>query len=304
MTRLRLWISLLTASVVALIAILSVLDDRSESEWQRYEGWSVSVISISIAFSFFGALSSMLAPEMAMKVELPFIIIVLGFWCAGLPSILNPDQNLAVSPEFAISNANLFFFSYASLIFSLLLLGSWFEQKNGEDSTPTALGWVLLTSTSLIVMSSSIKVLQEDDCRRDASPYCNRTRFGIFGGMASGAMALIVVLLRKHVPMNCQAVVGFLLLILWACGVSYITFGSGPGTTLGSLYFATWSSFFICINLTATAANEYIIENDIRIVSGKDGGAEKKKVEETAAVVVEEEGKATEKHDEEETTKK
>ncbi|KAG7337622.1 hypothetical protein IV203_033467 [Nitzschia inconspicua] len=281
MTRLRLWISLLTASVVALIAILSVLDDRSESEWQRYEGWSVSVISISIAFPFRG------------------VVIHVG---AGNG---HEDQNLAVSPEFAISNANLFFFSYASLIFSLLLLGSWFEQKNGEESTPTALGWVLLTSTSLIVMSSSIKVLQEDDCRRDASPYCNRTRFGIFGGMASGAMALIVVLLRKHVPMNCQAVVGFLLLILWACGVSYITFGSGPGTTLGSLYFATWSSFFICINLTATAANEYIIENDIRIVSGKDdGGTDKKKVEETAAVVTEEEGKATEKHDEEETTKK
>lgn len=218
MTRLRLWISLLTSSVVGLVAIMTVLDDRKQTDWQRHERWSVSVISISIGFSFFGALASMLSPPTSMKLELPLIVVVLGFWCAGLPSILDPENSLAVSPEFAISNANLFFFSYASLIFSLLLLGNWFEEKNGEAASPTAFGWVLLTSTSLVVMSSAINVLREEDCRKNGSAFCNRTRFGIFGGMASAAMALVVVVLRKHAPMNCQAVVGLLLLILWACG--------------------------------------------------------------------------------------
>lgn len=340
MTRLRLWASLLTSSVVALVAIISVLDDRKETEWQRSERWSVSFISISVAFSFFGALSSMLSPQTSMKLELPLIIIVLGFWCAGLPSILDPDRNLAVTPEFAISNANLFFFSYASLIFSLLLLGSWFEQKNGDEASPTAMSWVLLASTSLVVMSSAVNVLREENCRRDGSSFCERTRFGIFGGMSSGMMALCLVVLRKHAPMNCQAVVGFLLLIVWACGyegrnqtcdrtlvlgcflsltlffpffsVAYITFGSGPGTKLGSLYFATWSSFFICINLTVTAANEYIRDNNIRIVAGNDDmgdknkgdddADDKKKGEDTAAAV--EEGKATEKSNQEESEEK
>jgi hypothetical protein len=218
MSRLRLWLSLLTSSVVALVAILSVLEDRHEAAWQQYEKWSVSVISISIAFSFFGSLAAFLPAETSMKLELPLIIIVLGFWSSGLPAILDPDRNLAVSPEFAISNANLFFFSYTSLLFSLLLLGSWFEQKNGDQASPTSMGWVLLTSASFIVMSSSIVVLKEIGCRKNNSQICNRTRFGVYLGMSSAVMSLGMIVLRKKAPMNCQAVVGLLLLITWACG--------------------------------------------------------------------------------------
>jgi hypothetical protein len=70
--------------------------------------------------------------------------------------------------------------------------------------------------------------------------------------------------------------------------VSYITFGSGPGTTLGSLYFATWSSFYICIHLTVTAGNLFVTENNIRLVSGNDT-KEESNVKETAAAAADEE---------------
>jgi hypothetical protein len=50
---------------------------------------------------------------------------------------------------------------------------------------------------------------------------------------------------------------------------------------LGSLYFATWSSFFISINLTATATQEFITDKNIRLVSGNDA-CEEPKVKETA----------------------
>jgi hypothetical protein len=69
--------------------------------------------------------------------------------------------------------------------------------------------------------------------------------------------------------------------------VSYITFGSGPGTTLGSLYFATWSSFYICIHLTVTAGNLFVTENNIRLVSGNDAN-EESNVKTTAAAADEE----------------
>jgi hypothetical protein len=44
------------------------------------------------------------------------------------------------------------------------------------------------------------------------------------------------------------------LLILWAFGVSYITFGDkAPGEYIGNLFFGTWISFVLV--LQATAAN-------------------------------------------------
>ncbi|KAL3905542.1 MAG: hypothetical protein SGILL_009638, partial [Bacillariaceae sp.] len=256
------------------------------TNWQRFEAWSVSVVSISVAFSFFGALASVLPPETSMGLEIPLIAIVLGFWCAGLPAILDPDNSLAVSPENAILNANLFFFSYASLLFCILLLGSWFEQKNGDSASPTALGWVLLVASSLVAMSSAIAVMRTDSCKKDSSSYCNRTRFAIYGGMASTIVSFVMVFLRGKAPIVCQGFIGLLLFIVWACGISYITFGSGPGTILGSLYFSTWASFFIAINLTATCAQIFIHDNDIKIVSknsqnegGEAAAAEDKKEE-------------------------
>ena len=50
-----------------------------------------------------------------------------------------------------------------------------------------------------------------------------------------------------------QGLVGILLLASWACGVSYITFGDGPGNELGNLYFATWISFILAMSIAATA---------------------------------------------------
>jgi hypothetical protein len=274
MSRLRLWISVLTSSVVALISLISVLDDRNDVSWSREERWAVSVTAISLVFSFFGSAASVLPPQKSMALECPLIIVLLGFWCAGLPAILDPDNDLAVSPTFAIANANLFFFSYASLIFSLLLLGSWFEEKNGDEASPTAMLWVLLTSFSIVVMASAISVIKDIECTEESLATCNRTRFAIYGGLASTVVSMITVVLRKSAPMEVQAIAGFMLVVTWACGVSYITFGSGPGTGLGSLYFATWSCFFVSLNVTATCATIYIRENKIQITRGGDSGGE------------------------------
>jgi hypothetical protein len=163
-------------------------------------------------------MASVLPPETGMRLELPLIVVVLGFWCAGLPAIVDPDHSLAVSPENAILNANLFFFSYASLLFSILLLDNWFEHKNGDAHSPTQLGWVLLTASSITVMASAVAIFRPNSCKGDESSFCNRSRFAVFGGMVSGVFALGMVLLRGNAPLPCQAVIGLMLLITWACG--------------------------------------------------------------------------------------
>jgi hypothetical protein len=80
MSRLKLWAIIFTSSIVSLISLMSVLDDRKDDEWAKREKWIVSVASISIAFSFFGALPSMLPPATAMKLEAPLGSNVLAAW--------------------------------------------------------------------------------------------------------------------------------------------------------------------------------------------------------------------------------
>ncbi len=196
-------------------------------------------------------------------------MLVLGFWAAGLPAILDPDHNLAITPTYAIANANLFFFSYASMMFSILLLGSWYEDMRGDEASPTAQQWLLLAAVSLTGMSSSVAYYQSSSCKQDDSELCRRTRFSVYLGMTTAILSLACVAARSKLPLECQGLTSFLLIVCWACAVSYVTFGSGPGTTLGSLYFATWAAFFLCINITATAVKTVIEEKNIRVTVGE-----------------------------------
>jgi hypothetical protein len=82
MDRLRIWVALLTTSIVTLTSLVSVVDDRNvgvdedgneinlDVGWTRPEKWALSVVSISIAFSFFGSLLSLHPSEKTRRLEL------------------------------------------------------------------------------------------------------------------------------------------------------------------------------------------------------------------------------------------
>ena len=83
MSRLKLWAIVLVASIVSLVSLMSVMDDRYDHEnddnkknWESYEKWIISVTSISIGLSFFGALASFLPPDRSMKLESPLVRFV------------------------------------------------------------------------------------------------------------------------------------------------------------------------------------------------------------------------------------
>jgi hypothetical protein len=78
MSRLKFWGILLVSSIVSLVSLMSVLGNRyddatGDENWAKHEKWIISVISISIGLSFFGALSSMLPPETSAKLESPLV---------------------------------------------------------------------------------------------------------------------------------------------------------------------------------------------------------------------------------------
>lgn len=86
---------------------------------------------------------------------------------------------------------------------------------------------------------------------------CGRVNLAIISGSVSAAVS-IVIAPWKNSPAVCQAEAAMLLLIMWTCGVIFITFGTGPGTVMSTIYFATWASFFLSLNIVTKTMGMHI----------------------------------------------
>jgi hypothetical protein len=103
--------------------------------------------------------------------------------------------------------------------------------------------------------------LQSDICGRDAfsgSSTCKRNNYaialGAIGAVSSGVMIFLSG--RGNLGIMPETLVSGLMFIMYAFGVAYITFGSGPGIEIGNIYFATWIGFAVAFSLAASCFHE------------------------------------------------
>lgn len=158
------------------------------------------------------------------------------------------------------THATLPFHDRGAFATCLFLLGSILQELFGIDvrqtSSKTA-RYYGLCAASLIVMGASIRLYKDNEiCSFDAVKqisYCRRSKLGISIGTVSFLLTTAVsVALHKNLSKLSYETIGTtLLLILWCFGVGFITFGDGPGSRIGNLYFGTWFSFLLTVFLFA-----------------------------------------------------
>ena len=187
--------------------------------------------------------------------------LLIAFWGAGLPVIMNPNNAIAVAGETVI-DANLYFFSWLSFASVIYLSGSLAQETVGIDVTKTpskSARWYGLCASSLVVMGASVRLFKAEDCTNGSQELCKRTKFAISAGTIGFFFALVMTYLtQKGLAIIVETVATMILLALWCFGVGYITFGSAPGAQIGNLYFATWISFIICVFLFGQCFREVI----------------------------------------------
>ena len=266
-SRFQAWAALLVFSSVCLAAHASSLDSSKTSS----EKWVLAMLSISLTFSFFGVVAYSMAKDkfVGQTAEGGLAGILLIFWCAGLPTIMNPNTGIAIigiGVETDIKNSNLYFFSWISFMCVLYILGHYSQEVTGrefsQEVSPKNAKWGGLFATSIVLLASAAQIFIDAGCKDfKIEGYCGRTSYAISLGAIGMVFPAIIIFMTQKGKLNamCENISTAIMLIIFVFGVGFITFGNGPATRVSNLYFSTWIGFIITVLLSAQCFREFMI---------------------------------------------
>lgn len=183
-------------------------------------------------------------------------------WLSVIITIQHSHSSLAVNEHGEILTANLYYFTWASILTCGINTSTYFKRAfentntHIEESYMLVL-WFAIIKVCFVVLSSSLHVYINihSVCTSETNFYsstCYRTVFAIIAGCLGEVVAFIAAVFRifelKHF-MVVEAISAIFLAILYSFGAAYITGMSGPGQTVGDLYYATWVCFFVSLTI-------------------------------------------------------
>ena len=216
------------------------------------------------------------------KIEGFLCLMLAAFWAGTVAVVADSRHGLAVNEEGAVSNGNLYNFSWAGFVSSVMLLRSYLRSAfqidvAGEIRSRSArlTTWSGHLACCLIVMGASANIFQNDCVEAYVGyAFCRRTKLGIALGAIGTFMALVVVALKiatAKVPFLVEASFSLILVLCWAFGVAYITSDQGPGSPLGNLYYFSWGAFLSAFMLCASCFEDYQAAKGLGSADGTSG---------------------------------
>lgn len=258
--RFNIWVALVVLSLVSLLAIIDVTNEQPTRDFQ--ERWSLAMAAISMSIAFLAcighAVFTLREKFVSSLIELVFAMIVVCVWIFALPMITTPDEGLSVDRNFRVDNANLYFASWGSFIFAMILLASVGNERGVSAARDSfARRWLWLVVSSLVVMAASSRyfggVCQNNIYMRNGE-FCNELKVGVtlsvVSAFVAGVMTLLLWFTPERIPI--EMVGGYLcmcMLVLWGAMVAFLTFDYGPGATVGNIFFGVWISAIVTLDL-------------------------------------------------------
>jgi hypothetical protein len=256
-SRFQAWAALFVFSCVCLTAHVSTIAYTNSSI-----DWVTAALSISLIFSFFGTIAHFVIGDkfVGQMLEGGLAVFLLIIWCACLPTIMSPNNSIAVSGggQGMIINSNLYFFSWISLVCIILILGGYCREVMGlwfkKAISPKTTTWLGLFATSVVVLAAASKVHNDVNCVSNLGDlsFCERTNYAIALGLFGMIMPLIALILipMGKMTLAIETVLSVLMFVMYTFGVGFITFGDDrPAASGGNLYFSTWIGFTLTVVL-------------------------------------------------------
>jgi len=265
--RFILWLCFFAFATITMGSAVSV--KNSQSQATANARWAIFCSAFS--FTVTGIVTVMhLSPMLSdfiigTKLEGIITVVLAAFWAATVSVVANAETGLAVDPEsgMTIVNGNLYYFSWAGFVTSILLVVSYLRGVFGVDVYGEVKNraarltlWAGFLACQLVVMGASANILDKDCSSYDSnSTYCRRTKFGISVGAIGTSFCLCVVamkMLTSVAPMVVEAALALFLCIMNGFGVAFLTSADGPGSPIGNLYYFSWLSWLCSFMLLAS----------------------------------------------------
>jgi len=267
------WMAFLVFSCIVLGSVIQAAEQNQQRNSSVSETkWAVACAALTFIFTFVAVVAHFVIIFsicfVGTKVEGLMIILLIAFWASGVKVITDPQNGLAVTNDGAIENGNLYYFSWAGLVCSIMLLTSFLKSVYsldlaGEINTRSARlnFWSGFMICSLIVMGASANVWDLNcSAGYEGTSYCRRTVLGIVLGAVGAVMSLYVVAMKiatRRTFFVVESLFSALMVLCYAFGVALITAERGPGSAIGNLYYFTWASFLLAFVLCSSLYEEY-----------------------------------------------
>mmetsp|Transcript_22712 Transcript_22712/g.53796 ORF Transcript_22712/g.53796 Transcript_22712/m.53796 type:complete len:789 (+) Transcript_22712:217-2583(+) len=238
-----------------------------------------------------GLVVSILPYKWCTRVESILIIAIVSTYAVGSVFATTNPEPPAVDEGFVVATPNMYFFGWGCVYTSIILFASWVEHNIQNDEGICSMQWILLGSTSVVTLLSALSFREYsaeniivfagngtlklngtadmDELRNSSSTAgdsvcqvfdqvdCGRVDLAICFGAISSAASLVIAPWR-NAPVVCQAEAAVLLLTMWIVGVVLLTFETGPGKIMNTIYFSTWINFFLSLNIATKTLGMYI----------------------------------------------
>jgi len=274
--RFLLWLSFFAFATITLGSAVSLKNQMEEVNSNAR--WAVFCSAFSFATTGVVTLmhmsSSLSHYVIGTKIEGFLTLVLVAFWSGTVAVVANARSGLAVdnSMDNQIVNGNLYYFSWAGFVNSVILVVSYLRGVFGVDLYGEVQNraarltlWAGFLSCAMVVMGSSANI-QDMNCNgydggyASDSSYCKRTVFGITVGAIGTTISLGVVALKMLTSMASlmvEAGLALILCILNGLGVAYLTSPAGPGSSIGNLYYFVWLSWLCSFFLIASIYEDF-----------------------------------------------
>lgn len=270
--RFTLWVAFLAFSTITMGSAVGVKKSRSNEDTNAK--WAVTCSAISFAVTCLVVLLH-LNPMFSVyivntRTEGILALILAAFWAATVSVVSNASNGLAVNSDLdnTIVNGNLYYFSWAGFVTSIMLVVAYLRGVFGVDLAGEIKNraarltiWSALLACQLVVMGASANIFDKD-CANVVEPsaYCKRTKYGIALGAIGTLFSLAVVgmkMVTTIAPFVIEGALSLTLCIMNGFGVAFLTSAQGPGSPIGNLYYFTWLSFLCNFLLVAKVYEDY-----------------------------------------------
>jgi hypothetical protein len=113
-----------------------------------------------------------------------------------------------------------------------------------------------LNMTYVHATTNNTDTIRTSVCEVSEAISCRRVEFATVLGGLSAVCSLTTALASKSSPAGCVIDLALILFLAWCCGIFFLTFAQGPGFAFRSIYFGSFISLFLCLDILLVSLSQ------------------------------------------------